>query len=276
MFIQISINVDKLISEVSTNYGFYIENVTDTNIEWTGGEANPITAFEITCIGGTVQTDTDFSGVSVSLVGNQNAQLYEDDGGIVVISDHIITLTGEVDLSASDLSYMIEKRIITNLPDNLNSMIVLYRMNSERDKLNKDLIYKGYLSGTFKSGVNVKNPIISVENFTLNRTFNYVYVYALKRYYFIQNVELTTKNMTALLLAEDVLMSHKDIILQQSAFVLRNENLFNLDIVDDLVQTDYDKNKIITSVTYTTAIFPANQTAETDRESFIITTMVTV
>ena len=276
MFIQIKINVDKLMSEVSTNYNFYIENVTDTNIEWTGGEANPITAFEITCTGGTVQTVTDFSGVSVSLVGSQNELLYEDDGGIVVINDHIITLTGDVDLSASDLSYMIEKGIITNLPQNLNSMIVLYRMNSERDKLNKDLIYKGYLSGTFKSGVNVKTPIISVENFTLDETFNYVYVYALKRYYFIQNVELTTKNMTALLLAEDVLMSHKDIILQQTAFVTRQENLFNLDIVDDLVQTDYDRVKSFSTVTYTTAIFPANQTAETDREAFIITTMVTV
>ena len=153
------------------------------------------------------------------------------------------------------------------------NVIFLFRLNSERDTVNKSLIDKGSITGYFRSGVNVKNPVISVQSFYINNTFNYVYLCALNRYYYVQNVEMTTKDMSALLLAEDVLMSHKDIILQQSAYIERQESDYNLNLVDDMLITDYNKNISYTSISFTNNIFKNINTNVDSTGSYIVLTV---
>ena len=241
MILTISINVDKLISEVGKKYYFFIENITASNIEWTNNGSGTVTDLEITVDNNTLETVTNFSlGYSASLVNSQNAQLYEDDNGNVVIDDHIITMTGNIDLDNSNVLYMVQKGILKIQNVNNNNLIFCYSLDSERNVVNKTLYLVDIINGYFRNGVNIKNPVITIQDYKLKNTFNYVYIYALNRYYFVQNIEVTTKNMTALALAEDVLMSHKDLILEQYGLISRNENDFNSYLPDNR-RAYYDK-----------------------------------
>lgn len=119
----------------------------------------------------------------------------------------------------------------------------LYRLNSEKNVVDKSLIFVDAIEGSIRSAINVKTPIINYENFSIENTFNYVYIPKLKRYYYVQNVELSTKNMTALALSEDVLMSFKDLILSQYAYVTRNEDIYD-PYLPDSRRAYYDKPNI--------------------------------
>ena len=256
MILSISIDVDKLISIDNEDYHFLIENITNTNIQWTNGGSGTVTEFEITVTNAVVVTDTSFSlGYMATLEDMQNAQLYEDDGGNVVIDDHIITMTGDVNLEYSDIMYMLKKGIlrIEGKPD--NTLIFAFFLNSERNVINKSLVLVDIITGYFRNTVNIKNPTITLQDYAIKNTFNYVYIWALNRYYYVQSVEVTTKNMVTLALAEDVLMSHKDLILSQTAFIERQENDYDDNLVDPLVTMKYDKNIVYTEVSYTTNIF---------------------
>lgn len=103
----------------------------------------------------------------------------------------------------------------------------VYRLKSERVKLDKDLEFVGILSGNFTNSVGVKNPVIDVENFDLTGTYNYVKIINLNRFYFVDSVELVSKDIRRLYLVEDVLSSFKDLIRDQKGFVIRNENNYN-------------------------------------------------
>lgn len=136
-----------------------------------------------------------------------------------------------------------------------DTVLFLFRLNSERNKVNKSLIYVDNLTGAFKAGVNIKNPIINIENFKIDNTFNYVYINSLHRYYYVNNIELTTKNITSLLLAEDVLMSFKDLILLQSAFIERSQSDGNDDKEDSLYTFDKEIDITYDTVTPTKDVF---------------------
>ena len=254
MILSIAINVDKIISEVNTTYYFYMEDITNTNIQLTGGYPDPLSDIEITSGSGHVDTMLGYSGNGILLQDGQNASLYEDDGGSVVIDDHIITLTGDVDIAHSDILLMLQKGIITRINDGIESnLLFVYRLNSERNVVNKSLILVDIINGYFRNSVNVKNPSITIQDFKIKDTFNYVYICALKRYYYVDSVEISTKNMTLLSLTEDVLMSHKDLIYSQTAFINRNENDYNAYLTDN--RRAYKETPIITYVEYSTGSY---------------------
>lgn len=64
---------------------------------------------------------------------------------------------------------------------------------------------------------------------------NYCYIPKFNRYYYITDVVSVRANLWEVSMKCDVLMSYKDIIRQQTCFVLRNEFLFNDFIVDNQV-----------------------------------------
>lgn len=121
--------------------------------------------------------------------------------------------------------------VITKMDNDYS--IFTYRLNSERKAINKDLIFVSLILGTFKSDMNIKTPTLLIQDYEIKDTFNYIYISSLNRYYFVNDINLTTKNITALSLAEDVLMTHKDLILRQSAFVTRSQALGDDKIIDD-------------------------------------------
>ena len=154
-----------------------------------------------------------------------------------------------------------------------NKALLLYRLNSKRNVVDKSLILVDIITGYFRSTVSVKNPSITIQDFNLENTFNYVFIPALKRYYYVNSVEITTKNMTALSLTEDVLMSHKDLIRSQTAFIERQESDYDDNLVDPLVTMKYDKNIVYTEIAYTTNIFNQAGTTPPTRSTgdFVIT-----
>lgn len=157
------------------------------------------------------------------------------------------------------------------------SILTTYILKCERDKVKKvigtDIIKVGEIRGTYKNSVSVKSPIIDVQDFELANTYNYVYVLELNRYYYVQSVELVTNKMTRLYLQEDVLNSFADLILLQSALVIRSESNGDLNKVDDTVTYNYAKKVTKTVVTYKTTIFPATQNEEDTRINSILITV---
>ena len=165
-------------------------------------------------------------------------------------------------------------RILTMPVLDLNA-IVLYTLNSDDKTVNKSLTYWAYVIGNFKQPQDIKNPVIDISTAGLGASYpyNYVYVQAFKRYYYVDNVTLLSKDLTRLTLSEDVLMSFKNLILRQTAFITRNENTYSTEIYDDQVKYDYAKNITRDSIAYLETIYTTNETTEANRECFLLTTI---
>lgn len=113
--------------------------------------------------------------------------------------------------------------------------LILYKQDSENDKIDKTLIYVDMMQGKFNSAIGLKNINIDVINHEFN--YNYVYIPKLKRYYYVDSVELITADYTRLHLKEDVLMSWKDLIREQVGYVSRSENGYS--DIEDSKRTTY-------------------------------------
>lgn len=132
--------------------------------------------------------------------------------------------------------------------------IVLFSQVSEKHVVDKQLIW-------IKNEVLKFNKPITYRKFNLVRKpvadelpFNYVYVSSLKRYYYIDDMVMTNE-MCDMTLSEDVLMSHKELIGLQTAFIKRQENASYPDIEDNEVYCQLKKSITETTITPTNDIF---------------------
>lgn len=116
-----------------------------------------------------------------------------------------------------------------------------YKLNCQRNVVNKtigtttayNLVIVSTLYGNFKNAVALKNPIIDIDITNDSNKFNYVYIVELERYYFVEKIDLVSKDIIRVSLVEDVLMSHASLILEQNAYVTRYENAVNNDLLID-------------------------------------------
>ena len=86
--------------------------------------------------------------------------------------------------------------------------IIFYNTASESNRIGKTLTNGHTLSGSFKTEIDIQNPIIQVNTNLLN--FNYCYIPDLNRYYFINKIEITRTNLFTVYLHIDVLETYKD------------------------------------------------------------------
>ena len=113
------------------------------------------------------------------------------------------------------------------------------------------------LSGNLRESTALLSPSFLVESSSF-LNFNYCYIPDFNRYYFIQSIELNSKNLYRLNLNIDVLMSFKDNIKNLSGIVSRNEHTYNKLLEDDRLSFEYgrsvDEEEIVpeTSSTYPT------------------------
>lgn len=138
--------------------------------------------------------------------------------------------------------------------------IMLYLLKSSKNTVSKSLLLVGGITGNFPRAISKKVIELDLTDYDELGNFNYVYVSLLKRYYYVKDVSMIAKAETVTLI-EDVLMSFKDLILLQTAYVERNENNYDLDKSDNLVTYDYDKTVTKTTITATFNLF-ATQTTE--------------
>lgn len=137
-------------------------------------------------------------------------------------------------VSDNDLSTLIKliNLNIVELDQFGKTNMIVYRLNDEKDKLSKTLTPVTILEGSFKAPLGIKSLELDVVNYDINNSYNYVYIPRLKRYYYVTNIQLTTKDYTKLLLQEDVLMSWASLIREQNAFIVRQENNYDEKLFD--------------------------------------------
>ena len=111
----------------------------------------------------------------------------------------------------------------------------LYRNSSEQNRVDKSkyLESAGVLNGILRDECDMVNPIIVIEYHKVP-DFNYIYIPAFKRYYFLTKFEFVRKNAYRLYLHVDVLMSYKDGVKNLECLILRNEYRYNKNISSSL------------------------------------------
>lgn len=158
----------------------------------------------------------------------------------------------------ASIEKLIDLGLLEIIPN--GTLVYVYKQNSPNNALNKSLTFVDILDGKFNQVIGLKNIDIDLINF--ERNFNYVYIPLLQRYYYVDSVELISADYSRLHLKEDVLMSWKNLIKQQTAYIERQENNYDDDLVDELVAYSYDKHIVSSLIILTNNIF--EHTSNTD------------
>lgn len=119
----------------------------------------------------------------------------------------------------------------------------LYNNTSEDNRVDKTnyLTKVGELSGVLREESSIVDMSLTLELEELP-LFNYVYIAQLNRYYYVTDIVSVKYKLWEISLSVDVLMSYKNALLSCSAFVDRNENSFDNNIIDKkrVIQQGYD------------------------------------
>lgn len=99
--------------------------------------------------------------------------------------------------------------------------VELYQTLSEKNRLTKILTNKLDLTGHLKDDCNMTDPVITFNLDNNILVYNYAYIPAFQRYYFINDVDIINKTMQ-LSLHIDVLMTYKNDILNSTGLVIRS------------------------------------------------------
>lgn len=147
--------------------------------------------------------------------------------------------------------------------------VMLYKNSSEHERVDKT----NYLTAVesvmcvLRGECSIINPELTLA---LNRVpdFNYVYIPIFKRYYYVNDFTSLRKDLWAISLSIDVLMTYKDGIKKLDAFVVRNEHTYNDWIIDDrrVIEQGYD----IDTYTLTNEVFDADEGIAGKNGSFIV------
>lgn len=153
------------------------------------------------------------------------------------------TLTGILNTSDNNI-YRVR------VPDVTNFTINLYQNSAESNRVDKtnNLMPVGSISGTLRSECSIIRPSIIIERDTLP-TFNYVYIDAFGRYYFVTGITSVSYRMWRIELNCDVLMTYKDGISAVTAIIARQENDYNDDLVDSEIPTEKEPTITIREIT---------------------------
>ena len=111
--------------------------------------------------------------------------------------------------------------------------IDLYQSTAEDNRVDKTsyLTFVKTLQGTLRDACDIVNPTISIAQGDIP-TFNYVYIPTFGRYYFVDAFESVRFGLWRITLRCDVLMTYKTAISGLTALIGRQENDYNLELVD--------------------------------------------
>lgn len=86
----------------------------------------------------------------------------------------------------------------------------IYNNNSNTNVLNKNITLVSTLDFSLKIDNSILQPVLILKNYSRG---NYCYIEKFKRYYYITDIKLLTGGLYQLQLDIDVLMTYKDIIM---------------------------------------------------------------
>ena len=113
--------------------------------------------------------------------------------------------------------------------------LFVYKQNTKNIELDKDLDMTNVsiFDGKFNHSIAIKTINIDVSGYNLLNGYNYVYLPLLKRYYYVDSVEIISANYTRLHLKEDVLMSWRTLIRNQEMYITRYQQSTEEFLIDD-------------------------------------------
>ena len=139
-------------------------------------------------------------------------------------------------------------------PFNIN----LYQKTCENNRVDKTnyITQVGTLSGVLREESSITDVTITFTSKDIP-TFNYVYIEAFNRYYYVNDITSLKKDLWQMTLSVDVLMTYRNAILSCTGFVDRNENEFNADLIDK--KRVVEEGNTIEVATVTNELFTATQ-----------------
>lgn len=120
--------------------------------------------------------------------------------------------------------------------------ITMYKNKSESNRITKNLSNAISVSGTLRQSTSIIDPVIQVRGNIENVVnHNYLYIAKFNRYYFINNITSIREDLYEISCHVDVLMSHKNGILNEWCIVARQSNNYSLYLNDSFMKTyNYD------------------------------------
>lgn len=114
----------------------------------------------------------------------------------------------------------------------------IYNNKSNKNIVNKKIEEIQEISFNFKDYSDITNPILILQTY---KTGNYCYIPDLKRYYYIDRIELMKGGFYRLYLEIDVLMSYKDEIINADWYSVSGVNVIIPNEVDYNSLVDYEQ-----------------------------------
>jgi len=114
--------------------------------------------------------------------------------------------------------------------------ITFYNNSSNENIINKELEELNTINFKFKNNSNILRPNLLLKNYTKG---NYCYIHELKRYYYVDTIDLINGDLYNVKCSVDVLMSYKDDIL--------NSKYYSIDGTLTTINNELDFNEIYDS-----------------------------
>lgn len=117
--------------------------------------------------------------------------------------------------------------------------LMLYQNSAEVNRVDKTsyLVVVDTLTGVFREECSMQRPSVLINTLEIP-SFNYVYIPAFNRYYYVTSITTVSYGLWRVELNCDVLMSFKDKIKALSALIGRQENNYNDYLVDNEIPTE--------------------------------------
>lgn len=117
-------------------------------------------------------------------------------------------------------------------------IVKIYNNKSNKNIVNKKIEEVQEISFNFKDDSDITNPILILQSY---KTGNYCFIPELKRYYFIDRIELMNGGFYKLYLEIDVLMSYKDEIMNADWYSVNGVNVTIPNEIDYNSLVDYEQ-----------------------------------
>lgn len=127
-------------------------------------------------------------------------------------------------------------------------IINLYNCTAENEVVDKTSYMSGNVSTSCEMvNTDVLNPVLKLSSNFLDK--NYVLIPDFEnRYYFVSSIEMLRGGHMLMNCHIDVLMTYKDVILQTSCNIVRQENAPNNKLVDNYCTVNVNKKNVITNI----------------------------
>lgn len=127
--------------------------------------------------------------------------------------------------------------------------IKLYKYYGDNRKINKSLeLIKTISSATVVESMDIIDPVIILEldsTFDSVISFNYIYIQDLKRYYYVNNIEIMNNGFLKIQCHVDVLKTYSKDILNSTQYIKRQQHKCSVQLADSEYNIKSNRNLTI-------------------------------